>query len=57
MKLFPPWALPARSGENSSASGSEASVLGELYAQFTQAVFIQCSVFTESIREVDLAEY
>lgn len=56
MKLFPgnlglPWALLAHSGENSSASGSEASVLGELYAQFTQ------SVFTESRREVDLAEY
>lgn len=41
--------------ENSSAAG--AGVLGDLRAQFTQSVFIQCSVWTESRGEVDAAEY
>lgn len=42
----PSLALLPHTGENSSASG--ASVLGDLNAQFTQSVFTQCSVWTES---------
>lgn len=51
---WPSWAPLSHTGENSSASG--VSVLGESVCT-VHSVFIQCSVWTESTREVDAAEY